>query len=203
MASKDALWLNDVWSVYFHNPDDTSWTLDSYRRLGDLATVEDMWQMQLSIEPFVPTGMFFVMREHVFPCWDDRSNIEGGCVSIKVAARSAPAAWELMVKRAVGETLMADDTVWDELNGISISPKRGFCIIKLWIRGLEHCTPTCFRTPPGYSGDVVVRSNMENMNAFRLKTTTTPAAPGPEAEAEAEAEADADAQAHKGDATPV
>jgi hypothetical protein len=161
------VWLNDVWSVYFHDPADPSWTLDSYQRLGDVATVGDLWRMQLSIEPFVKSGMFFVMREHVFPCWDDKSNIEGGCVSVKVAARSAPAAWELLFKRAVGETLMADDDVWDALNGLSISPKRGFCILKLWLRDLASCTPDCFRPPPGYDGEVVVKSNIDNMQTYR------------------------------------
>ena len=167
------VWLNDVWSVYFHDPGDASWTLDSYKRLGDVATVGDLWRMQLSIEPYVTSGMFFVMREHVFPCWDDKANIEGGCVSIKVAARSAPAAWELMLKRALGETLMAEDRGgggWEALNGISISPKRGFCIVKLWLRDLAACAPDCFRAPPGYDGEVVVRSNIDNMQAFTAGT---------------------------------
>lgn len=166
------LWLNDVWSAYFHDPADASWTLDSYKRLGDVATVGDLWRTLLTVEPFVTSGMFFVMREHVFPCWDDKANIEGGCVSIKVPARAATAAWELMLKRAVGETLMADDGAWDALNGISISPKRGFCIIKLWLRDLEAAAagPRCFRAPPGYDGEVVVRSNSDNMQAFTAGT---------------------------------
>ena len=116
----DDVWLNDVWTIYFHDPADSSWTLDSYRRLGDIATVAEFWQMQETIAPSVTTGMFFAMREHVFPCWDDKSNIEGGCVSIKVSMRSVSAAWELLFKRAVGETMMADAGQWDMLNGISI-----------------------------------------------------------------------------------
>lgn len=161
---KEDKWLNDVWTVYFHDPSDPNWTLDSYRRLGDIATVADFWKLQLTIAPWVTTGMFFVMREHVFPCWDDKSNIEGGCVSIKVPEQSAASVWELLVKRALGETLMSVPAQWDLLNGLSISPKRGFCIIKVWIRELKCCTPTCFLTPEGYTGEVVIRSNIENMH---------------------------------------
>ena len=171
------VWLNDVWSVYFHDPADARWTLDSYKRLGDIATVQDLWRMHLTTEPYVTSGMFFVMREHVFPCWDDKANIEGCCLSVKIPLRLAASAWELTLKRALGETLMVAHDGWEALNGISISPKRGFCIIKLWLRDMEASKPPhpgdggcCFRVPPGYDGEVVLKSNMENMQAFTAST---------------------------------
>ena len=34
-------YLNDVWTLYFHTPDDPDWTLSSYVRLTDVSTVED------------------------------------------------------------------------------------------------------------------------------------------------------------------
>ena len=162
--SQEIHWLQDVWSFYFHDPDDPAWTLESYRRIGDAASVEDVWELQAAIAPHAASGMFFAMREHVFPCWDDKHNIEGGCLSIKVPIDAAPAAWELLLKRAVGETLVADPARWASLNGVSISPKRGFCIAKLWMADDTHSTTrAAFRLPDDYRGEVVYRSNRENM----------------------------------------
>ena len=156
-------WLQDVWTFYFHDPEDQRWTLESYRRLGDAASVEDFWELQGAVAPHVRAGMFFAMREHVFPCWDDKHNIDGGCISIKVPVDVAPAAWELLLKRAIGETLVVDDSSWASLNGISISPKRGFCIVKIWMADDRHATRAHVRLPEDYRGEVVFRSNRDNM----------------------------------------
>jgi hypothetical protein len=166
MATEEHHWLQDVWSFYFHDPEDADWTLDSYKRLGDAATVEDAWQVHGAIAPHAACGMFFVMREHVFPCWDDKHNIDGGCLSIKIPADAAQAAWELLVKRALGETLVVDDGAWAKLNGVSISPKRGFCIAKLWIADETLKDRSAFRLPEDYRGEVVYRSNRDNMQTF-------------------------------------
>jgi hypothetical protein len=29
-------------------------------------------------------GMFFIMREHILPLWEDESNKNGGCFSYKI-----------------------------------------------------------------------------------------------------------------------
>ena len=165
-VAEDDHWLNDVWTFHFHDPDDQRWTLDSYRRLGDATSVEEFWELQDAIAPHVRTGMFFMMREHVFPCWDDKHNIDGGCLSLKLTAEESPAAWELLLKRAIGETLVRDDASAAALNGISISPKRGFCIVKIWLADDKHVTRAHLRLPDAYRGELVFRSNRENMQNF-------------------------------------
>eukprot|EP00798_Chlamydomonas_sp_ICE-L_P024992 gene24994-10652_t len=71
------LFLNDIWTVYFHNPQDHDWTYDSYVRLGNISTAEEVLAYIDIMREDVQNGMFFVMREHVFPCWDDPLNIGG------------------------------------------------------------------------------------------------------------------------------
>jgi hypothetical protein len=171
-------WLQDVWTFYFHDPDDNRWTLESYRRLGDAASVEDMWELQSAIADKVPHGMFFAMREHVFPCWDDKHNIDGGCLSIKVPVRAAVPAWELLLKRALGETLLADPAAWSSVNGVSISPKRGFCIVKLWLADKAQTAREHFRLPEDYRGEVVYRNNRENMQMDAQRAVAAAAGTG-------------------------
>jgi hypothetical protein len=122
--------------------------------------------------------MFFAMREHVFPCWDDANNIDGGCLSIKVPVDAVPSTWEYLVKRTLGETLVVDPKRWESLNGISVSPKRGFCIFKLWMADIGSVDPdpetngwprSSVQLPPDYRGDVVFRLNRENMQMDSIK----------------------------------
>ena len=167
-AAAEELWLEGVWTFYFHDPDDNNWTLESYKRLGDVSSVEEMWNVLRATTKLCQAGMFFVMREHVFPCWDDPNNIDGGCVSIKVPVVAVPATWEYLVKRTLGETLVADKKKWESLNGISVSPKRGFCIFKLWMADAQNADPSGwvrqdFLLPSEYKGEVVFRLNRENM----------------------------------------
>ena len=76
--------LNDIWSIYFHDPNDKDWTMKSYHHLSMLSTVDDFWVVHKAMQDKVADGMFFIMREYIFPCWDDPENKEGGCFSIKV-----------------------------------------------------------------------------------------------------------------------
>ena len=79
-----AMDLNDIWSIYFHDPNDKDWTMKSYHHMSMLSTVDDFWVVQKAMQDKVADGMFFIMREYIFPCWDDPENKEGGCFSIKV-----------------------------------------------------------------------------------------------------------------------
>lgn len=182
------VWLDDVWTLYFHDPDDARWTLQSYERLADLSTLADYWDVHVPLLPLVPSGMFFLMRESIFPCWDDPANIDGGCVSIKVPADEVREAWDHLARRLLGETLArpvvgaggsaADDGAAALLvNGLSVSPKRNFCVIKIWLsdgRLDEAAERGAIRAhlaiPPSYTGDVVYRRNRENIQMDAAKS---------------------------------
>ena len=164
--------LNDSWSFYFHDPKDSNWTLESYRRIGDASTLADVLAMSTTLSDFLCHGMFFVMREHVFPCWDDKHNIDGGCISLKVNAENTHAVWDEIVKRVVGETSHSTDS--SIVNGVSISPKRGVCIIKVWLGSAAAAATGAaphsgVRVPTRYRGDVVYRSNRDNIQIDATK----------------------------------
>ena len=48
--------LQDVWSVYFHDPDDPAWTLESYQRVADVGSVDDFWCLHDALGPYVTTS---------------------------------------------------------------------------------------------------------------------------------------------------
>ncbi|PNH00915.1 Eukaryotic translation initiation factor 4E [Tetrabaena socialis] len=162
------VYLNDVWTLYFHKSDDTDWTLSSYVRLTDISTVGDFWTAHACIQESLPENMFFLMREGIYPCWDDPRNMYGGCISLKVSKADACRAWEGVCSRVLGETMLTGAD-WESVNGVSISPKKYFSIVKVWLKNGENNRPEEFATPPWYSGEILYRSHMDCIKASTEK----------------------------------
>jgi hypothetical protein len=159
--------LNDLWAMYFHDPLNTDWNLCSYIRVEDISTVEGFWKVHESFKSQIHLGMFFVMREYVFPCWDDPNNKDGGCISIKVLKNDIFSFWEKMCVALLGETLIVEgedrERLWSSVNGISTSPKKHFCIVKIWLK--ESIDLKLFNIPPGFYGEIFYKANSENIGS--------------------------------------
>lgn len=166
------LMLNDIWSYRFHNPNNSDWTLESYIHMRDVSTITEFWKVQKALKGKLHNGMFFVMREHVFPCWDDEYNIHGGCLSIKVLKENLEGFWGTLCMRLLGETLIKTEykDKWNCVNGISTSPKRYFCIVKVWLGSNDLQDAKYFNLPPNNYGEVIYKENIENIQKNRGDT---------------------------------
>lgn len=134
----DATFLNDIWTLYYHDPDDSNWTLESYHKLAPISTVEELATVAVTLSDTWDKGMFFIMREHVQPLWEDKHNKLGGCFSMKVMKNHVNRVWFQTCAQTLGETLVKDNTHWSTVTGISISPKKNFCIVRIWIGDAAH-----------------------------------------------------------------
>lgn len=163
--------LNDIWTLYFHDPYNEDWTYNSYHKLIDVTSVHEFWQMHSITNEKIHCGMFFLMREYVFPCWDDENNKNGGCLSIKVLKQDMAEFWEGLCVRLLGETLLKPDhrQYWNYVNGVSTSPKKYFCIIKIWVKSAELSHVEMFDIPPKHHGEILYRSNQENIDNDHMK----------------------------------
>ena len=81
------------------------------------------------------------MREGVSPTWEDDKNRDGGSFSYKLQNRLVPEAWKELTYRLVGETLLETSKQDRRVNGITISPKKNFCIVKVWMRNCDITDP--------------------------------------------------------------
>lgn len=138
--------LHTNWIVWYHSPSDKSWTIDSYKSILELETIEDYLVLQNSWELCLPTvteGMFFVMRKldngtTILPQWEDANNKNGGCWSFKIDNSQAQTVWFKLCQFLIGETVCQKKMDQLTINGISISPRnvydkeKAFCIIKIW-----------------------------------------------------------------------
>lgn len=122
--------LHSKWTLYYHNPNSNDWSNSSYRRIAQLSSVEAFcaYYKEMEFEECAH-GMFFLMRGDIMPTWEDKHNKNGGCWSFKVSLEHFFYVWKHLSILLVGECLTSVPLL---LNGISVSPKRGFCIVKLW-----------------------------------------------------------------------
>lgn len=157
--------LNDIWSVYFHDISNSSWALDSYIRLGNMNTIREFIAYRNGIHPYLTRGMFFVMREHIFPCWDDPYNLNGETISLKILKDQVPDFWRNIWSSMLGETFFEDPIKALEINGISISPKKSFCILKIWMKtpGLIRSLSDAIGLPQHYNGELIYMTNSDNI----------------------------------------
>jgi hypothetical protein len=127
--------LDDKWNLYYHLPHDKNWELSSYTIImGGIDTAEQVILLNTSVgENIVKNCMLFVMRQGITPMWEDPKNRTGGCFSYKVINKCVYEVWRDLFLLLCGESLCVDPANNKHVNGITISPKKNFCIIKIWL----------------------------------------------------------------------
>lgn len=127
------------WNLYYHLPQNKSWDLSSYELImGDIDTAEKL----VAIVEELPVNvmkycMLFVMRKGITPMWEDPQNRNGGFFSYKVANKFVPDVWKTLFYALCGETLSTNPRYSPLINGITVSPKKSFCIVKIWLTDLS------------------------------------------------------------------
>lgn len=138
--------LSDNWVLWAHLPHDTDWSLNSYLQIHTIHSIEDAIALVETLpDALVRNCMLFMMREGVQPTWEDPKNRNGGCFSYKVSNKQVPAAWRNLSLCVAGESAAHDLTVSNNITGITISPKKQFCIIKVWLTNCKNQNPECIR----------------------------------------------------------
>jgi hypothetical protein len=127
-------YLNGKWNLYYHLPHDKNWELSGYTIImNSIDTAEKVITLnEIVHENIVKNCMLFVMREGITPMWEDPRNRNGGCFSYKVINKNVPEVWKNLFYLLCGESLCEDIEHMKHVNGITISPKKNFCIIKIW-----------------------------------------------------------------------
>jgi hypothetical protein len=74
-------------------------------------------------------GLPFFMRGDTLPLWENYQNIKGGSYSLCVGATDSI---DIFHRYTLGCMLGSATEKEDSIQGITISPKKGFHVIKLW-----------------------------------------------------------------------
>ena len=126
-----------AWCAYYHAPENTKWTSDSYEKIGTARTWADVFNIMNTLEHVsIQQGMIFWMREDVPPLYENHANIKGGCYSIRVNRSQAVRFYELYtIATMLGKAVEDSSNI---IQGVTISPKRiieknqNFNVIKIW-----------------------------------------------------------------------
>jgi hypothetical protein len=127
--------LNNNWTCWIHYQNDNIWTLDRYQNITTLVTLKDAVLFIENLdEDIIKKSMLFFMKDSILPLWESEDNINGGCFSYKISNTNIVNIFKILLYKIIGNTLSNDENTLNNINGISISPKKNFCIIKIWMR---------------------------------------------------------------------
>ena len=141
---------NSAWTIWYHNPSDNNWDLKSYKNVYEVSNLNNYfkflntWKNNL---PNLDSSMFFIMRkkdeyEYIYPMWEDKNNKPGGCWSFKVDSVQNDLLWKVLTFYLMGENIGSTLENSLKINGLSFSPKKGFCIVKIWNNNSEEFDKT-------------------------------------------------------------
>jgi len=144
--------LSDTWILWAHLPHDTDWSIKSYTKIYEFNTLEQAVTITEMLPPkLIINCMLFLMRKGINPIWEDERNRNGGCFSYKIINKDVPGAWKQMSYLLVGETMSDNVKILPHINGITISPKKNFCIMKVWVANCLFQDATVIRDVEGVS----------------------------------------------------
>jgi hypothetical protein len=133
--------LNNNWTCWIHYQNDNIWTLDRYQKITTLVTLKDAVLFIENLdENIIKKTMLFFMKDSILPLWESEDNINGGCFSYKISNTNIVNIFKILLYKIIGNTLSSDENTSNNINGISISPKKNFCIIKIWMRNKNIIT---------------------------------------------------------------
>ena len=125
--------LSNNWTIYAHLPHDTDWTLRSYKTIFTGNTLEEFIILTESLpDQLISNCMLFIMNDNIKPIWEDEHNKNGGCFSYKISNKHVSQTWRTFTYKLIGNTLLKSRKIKNNITGITISPKKNFCIIKIW-----------------------------------------------------------------------
>jgi hypothetical protein len=130
------------WNLWAHLPQDPDWTVKSYKKIYQFKTVEEAIAITESLPAdLVKNCMLFIMRDGITPMWEDPKNRNGGCFSYKVSNKNVFEVWRDLTYVIVGDSISTNSVFVNCVTGITISPKKNFCIVKIWMTNCDHQNP--------------------------------------------------------------
>ena len=130
--------LSNNWNLWFHSPFENDWSINSYKQIFSFSTLEDCIRIVENIHHEIyEKYMVFFMKNDIKPIWEDENNKFGGCFSYKILSSEIYEYSKIFIYLIIGNTLLDNKEVLNNITGISISPKKNFCIFKIWIKDTE------------------------------------------------------------------
>lgn len=143
--------LKNAWTLWAHLPHDTDWSSKSYKKVYTMKTMEEVIAITETLpKELVQNCMLFLMKDGIMPMWEDKQNRTGGCFSYKISNKHVTDVWREMSYVLTGGSISATKSFVINVTGITISPKKNFCIIKIWMGNCNNQNPAIVTTDVNY-----------------------------------------------------
>jgi Translation initiation factor 4E (eIF-4E) len=125
--------FKNKWSLWFHELFDNDWSIKSYKKLYTFDNIAEFWILYNNIIS-LHNGMYFLMKNDILPIYEDKNNINGGYWSIKISNENILKTWiDLSI-----ELIRGNLDKKNIISGITLSYKKKFYIIKIWITNKKY-----------------------------------------------------------------
>jgi hypothetical protein len=126
--------MTTTWKLYIHLQNINDWSLGSYIYIDKIEDVRYAIALHSYLgSEILRRVLIFVMKGDIKPLWEDDMNKDGGCFSLKITNKDIDNVWLKLLIKMMDDKLFIDDMNMSRTNGISISPKKNFSIIKIWM----------------------------------------------------------------------
>tara|TARA_Y100000996_G_C22252437_1_gene532401 strand:+ start:86 stop:625 length:540 start_codon:yes stop_codon:yes gene_type:complete len=130
--------LSNEWNLWLHSPNDNDWSMSSFKNIYTIKSIFDIIKLQEGMHKKIYENyMIFIMKDKIKPIWEDKENKEGGCFSYKILNSNIYEYSKKIIYYIIGNTILDNELILNNINGISISPKKHFCIFKIWIKDIK------------------------------------------------------------------
>tara|TARA_Y100000389_G_scaffold204442_1_gene256980 strand:- start:6064 stop:6540 length:477 start_codon:yes stop_codon:yes gene_type:complete len=137
--------LDNNWTFYLHLHDNHDWSIDSYIKLMNFDCLNNAILLNDEINyDLIKKSMMFLMKNDILPIWECDDNKDGGCFSFKILNKDVETVWKHIYINVLCKTITKDIIHYDKINGITLSPKKKFCILKIWMEDCELNDPNIF-----------------------------------------------------------
>ena len=131
--------LDNNYTLWMHMLYDNDWSINSYKKIYSFNTIEKAACLIENLNSeIIEKTMIFLMKNDIKPIWEVEENKKGGCFSYKITTCYIYELWKKMSYMLIGNSMIDDDIIVKNINGISISPKKNYCIFKIWINDVAN-----------------------------------------------------------------
>lgn len=130
--------LQQRWKCWAHYPDNKDYSSSSYILMGTFSYIEEVIAFMEAIPyKLIDSCMLFWMKDNIFPMYELEENRYGGYFSYKILNQDVVQVWTDMIYYLITENISTNELFRQNIHGLTISPKKHFCIIKIWMKTCE------------------------------------------------------------------
>lgn len=132
--------LHVPYVLWYHSPNNRDYSIRGYNKFAECDTAEQVFSLFHEL-PTIFSGMYFFMKSGYYPIWEDAKIVDGHSWTIVVDQKCIDSAWFHIVMYLIGNTFC--DRM-DDIVGVSASPKRNNCTIRIWCKNPDYQTTDSF-----------------------------------------------------------